>query len=71
MFASHRRAGATIFATPPALSALAATVNRGAIALDPRSQRPRAVWLATPDVPPEEGLYDTWEVQVLYAAGDP
>jgi len=50
--ASRRPAGASLFAAPEAVTQGETAVNNAAIALDPQSGRPTALWLGAPGSPP-------------------
>jgi hypothetical protein len=46
LFASHRPSGATAFASPEPLSSPASVIPGGALAIDPRSGHPAALWIS-------------------------
>jgi hypothetical protein len=56
VLASRRQAGAGQFAAPEAVSQDETAVNDAAIALDPRSGRPAALWIGAPGSPPGQPL---------------
>lgn len=68
ILASRRAPGAARFALPRALSRAQPTVNGGAIALDARTQRPAALWIAAPHAPLDVGLFDPTPVDAQYAS---
>jgi hypothetical protein len=54
--ASRRAPGAAAFAAPEPLTLGELAVNDAALALDPRTQRPAALWLGAPGTPPGRPL---------------
>lgn len=67
IFASRRPAGARHFAAPEAVSPPEPAVNNAAIALDPRSGRPAALWIGAPGTPFGQPLEGDTPVKALYS----
>jgi hypothetical protein len=56
ILASRRPAGATLFTAPEAVSQDETAVNHAAIALNPQSGQPAALWIGAPGSPPGQPL---------------